>query len=227
MFQKLLAVSGPVALYLGASLVLAQLLLLGYLTYAWKLTPAKWYQMLAIAQGVDMFQTEAKLRQAVEDRVASLTWEEIRALRTARDMEQDLVELTTDKTGDITLLEAKKLDERRAEFDRLVRSFQAKLDDLDAKTKDTELRRVTTMLERMDATLAKQQLLEMFDNNQVERVVTILKTMQERPRGSILNEMTKDDEVKKLADILSKIASGTPVTDVINEAQAALNQVKP
>jgi len=222
-FKKAVALSGITALYLCTSILFAVVLLAALLTYSWGIDRGRLYQMLALAQGVDIFQTEAHLREAVEARVAELTWEEIRAIRAARDRDMEFEQIVTGRTPDIAMADARRLEEQRRELMAIARNFENRLLDEEEARRNPDLQEAISSLERLDEALAKNALVEMIDRGEIEMVVRMVRGMQPTRRADILNEMTTDDELQHLVDILQKIALGAPIDEIIEEARAAVN----
>ena len=214
MLDKLLKISGTAVLYGCTSLFLASLLLTAYLKYAWRIDNAKWVQMLAIAQGHDLF----GLREKVEQRIAEMSFEEVLQVRAKRLREEEFAgqvgQPSETLPGDELKIneKLKEIKDRREAFDKYVKD---RLDEY----KETGLAEQTRLIEEAKPEMAKDIILGLIkDHGAVERVLVMLLRMDDRRRGEILYRMQKEEELKELCNLLQRIGNGEPFAKVIEEA---------
>ena len=221
MLDKLLKVSGVVALYGCTSLFLASLLLAAYLKYAWRIDGVRWAQIVALAQGHDVF----GLHEKVEQRIAEMSFEEVLEIRARRLREIESAELIgsqppATQVGDEARLNAKlkEITDARSAFDQYVK------DRLD-KAQEAGLLEQTRLIEEAKPEMAKDIILGLIkDHGAVERVLTMLLKMDDRRRGEILYRMQKEEELKELCNLLQRIGNGEPLSKVLEDAKRAAEQ---
>lgn len=225
MLNKIISLSGTIALYLFASLFLATVILGLVLKYAWNVDRTKMMQMLAIAQGADLYNSEAKMREAVEERIASMTFEEVLAKRTERDLDRDFATTGSGSMGDTVMHEIRTIEDKMKSQQAVHANFERRLKQVRDDAQSLGIREVTQMIERLEPDLGKRHIKEMIDKGQYARVIAILRGMQITPRSDLLNEMTQDEEVKNLAVIFQKLADGDPEEAVVQEAEEEMKKL--
>lgn len=218
MLDKLLKISGTIALYGCTSTFLAMLILAGYLSYAWKIDKAKRLRLLAIAQGHDI----ADLQKRVEDEIARMSYEEVLELRAKRLREEEFKQDGSEKiVTEKLLVDEKQIDEKLRQFRRQRDSFDKHVNDYLAKAKAAGLAEQTRLIEEAEPELAKDIILGILkDYSDYDRVLTMLLAMDERNRGEILYAMQGQEEQKKLVELLQRIGNGEPLSKVAEEAKS-------
>lgn len=225
MLDTILKFTGAAALYGCTSLFLASLILLAYLGYAWDIDKAKRVKMLSIAQGHDL----TEILQAVETRIAEMSYEEVLEKRAKRLREEELRDESSEKNVTETLL----ADEKR--IDAKLKQIKTERDALDKYVKDqmdryrtAGIAEETRLIEQAEPEFAKSIILRLVkDHGATERVLTMLMAMDERNRARILYAMQAEDELKDLCVLLQKIGDGEPLSKVLQEAKQNSQQAKP
>ncbi|MDR2706763.1 MAG: hypothetical protein LBC02_13360 [Planctomycetaceae bacterium] len=221
--DKLLKITGTLALYSCTSMFLAAVILGAYLKYAWQIDHDKWIKMLAIAQGFEV----AEIQQAVEDRIAGMTYEEILERRAKRTREDEFQRESIEKTIVIapppveTPTEEKKPEQKD---DSMIKAFEKRLAEEKKKASDNGLAEETRLLENMEPEQAKEVIRRLLKEGALQRVLTMLLAMEERNRGEILYTMQGEEELKDLCDILQHIGNGEPQTSLIDNAAKNVNE---
>ena len=82
-------------------------------------------------------------------------------------------------------------------------------------------------LESIKAKQAKELLLEMLDQQEINDVVTLLKGMPNVKAAKIIGEFKTPDELEKIGQVLRLIREGTPVSDLVANTREKLEQPKP
>ncbi|MDR2754918.1 MAG: hypothetical protein LBC20_04365 [Planctomycetaceae bacterium] len=225
MLDKLLKVSGILALYGCTSMFLAAIILGAYLKYAWQIDYEKWIKMLAIAQGFEI----ADIQQAVEDRIAEMSYEEVLEHRAKRTREDEFQHESVAKTIVVapppaeTPVEEKKSEQKD---DSLIKAFEKRLAEEKKKANDAGLAEETRLLESMEPEQAKEVIRRFIKDGAMQRVLTMLLAMEEKKRGEILYAMQGEEELKDLCDILQRIGNGEPLTSLIDNAAQNGNEKK-
>ncbi|MDR2438171.1 MAG: hypothetical protein LBE12_02215 [Planctomycetaceae bacterium] len=218
MLDKLLKITGTLALYGCTSMFLAAVILGAYLKYAWQIDHEKWIKMLAIAQGFEI----ADIQRAVEDRIAEMSYEEVLEVRAKRTREDEFQRESVAQTIVIapppaeTPVEEKKKAEQKD--DSLIKAFEKRLAEEKKKANDAGIAEETRLLEEMEPEQAKEVIRRLIKDGAMQRVLTMLLAMEEKNRGEILYAMQGEEELKDLCDILQRIGNGEPLTSLIDNA---------
>jgi hypothetical protein len=101
-------------------------------------------------------------------------------------------------------------------------AFNEELKRLEEGSKGSAITEVRMTIESMRPRQAKDQMMRMLKDDQMEAVVTIIKGMTPDKRKKLLAEFKAGDEPDRLADILKQILQGMPETAVITNAQNEL-----
>lgn len=150
----------------------------------------------------------------------------------AKDLE--LRENTLDKAlGELKTIE-QKIRTEQERFDRLVVSYEEKLQSLEANAADAAVLETQRTLEALPPKQAKQQLLNLLDSspspgieNPMAAVVALVKAMPIERRRKILQEFKSQEEDDKLAEILKEILRGAPDVPFLRQARDELKNLNP
>ncbi|GHT44901.1 hypothetical protein FACS189454_03490 [Planctomycetales bacterium] len=216
--------AGVAALYVGASTCLAAILLGLYLKYAWNIDAAKYYKMLAIAQGVEVEQQQ----RAAAERVAEIGYENVLERRARRNRETEfqqesiLQQIVAEPAPEDPKPEPKPVVDDKTR----INAFQKYVDDQKKAAQSEGLAEETRLLENMEPEQAKEVIRKLWKDGAMKRVLEMLLAMEERRRGDILYTMNqeKTDELKDLCDIMQRIGNGEPMAGVLAEAEKAAKQ---
>jgi len=211
--------SGTGALYLGASTLLAGILLAAYLTYAWDITPTKWYRALAILQGYEL----DEIQKAEQAGAAEVRYEGVRAYRGERLLDDDY---NRDVTQQIASFSPPPKDPEptppppQPSSAERISAYEKRIADDLAKAQSSGLDEQTRLLENADPEWAKTVLLQDWKDGKYQRVLTILLDMADRRRGAIFYAMQPDneEELKAIGEMLQRIGDGEPMSAVIKDA---------
>ncbi|MDR1142138.1 MAG: hypothetical protein LBL62_10620 [Planctomycetaceae bacterium] len=219
MLDKLLKITGTLALYGCTSMFLAAVILGVYLKYAWRIDHEKWIKMLAVAQGFEI----ADIQKAVEDRIAEMSYEEVLELRAKRTREDEFQRGSIEKTiviapPPVETPVAETKPEQKTKDDSLIKAFEKRLAEEKKKAGEAGLAEETRLLENMEPEQAKEVIRRLLKDGAIQRVLTMLLAMEEKNRGEILYTMQGDEELKDLCDILQRIGNGEPLTSLIDNA---------
>ena len=218
MITRLLKNAVTLVLYFCAATLLAQLIIVGYLGATWKLNREKVIQMLAIAQGVDLFAAEEEARIDEEEippeEPSYQDWLDRRATM-FRDvevreeaLEDALARLKSDQ---------QQLAQKRDAHERLQATFQAQLLALKETAEGEGRQTVASILESIKPAQAKDQILQMLDNDEIEEVVILLKDMSDTKRAKIIAEFKTPEEGAKVAEVLRLIRQGEPQSSMVSQ----------
>ncbi|MFH1919699.1 MAG: hypothetical protein ABIP48_07450 [Planctomycetota bacterium] len=197
--------------------LLAQAIILGYLFLSWQLDREKVIEMLAIAQGIDLFaaEREALVQEEIPPEQPSYQdWIERRATM-FRDLE--LRETALENAVDGLGVEQGQLTEAREAFRQVQEGFKVQLAAAKAEAAAEGMLTLGGILESIKPKQAKDQISEMLDNDEKDKVVVLFKGMSDSKRAKILAEFKTTEEIEQVAEILRLIGEGEPATSVPSE----------
>jgi len=210
MIEKLMRGLGIATLYGSASLLLAMLMLVGYLWYAWGMNDERLMKMIAIAQGFDVDKIEEEIKNAVLEEQMSITRDEIIMARASQERNSEL----QGKAANDLLTQIESESGRIEQMKRAIDAKQAAFDEQQRKLKEEAeskgLTDLTTYLEMADAELAKFYVMDMIEKAEYHRVILVLRGMQLKKLKGIINVFEADNEKADMARVLRKIGNGEP-----------------
>jgi len=232
MIKKILGACGPLFVYFCIATVISQTILLGYAAVAWKIDGTKLVQMLAIARGIDLFAMKEEVDKQREDvSKEQVSYEEIRQARALNVHHLQLREQAL-KDG-LEQLQYKQrrvvesLLSERAQFDQVKTSFENQLKSMEDGAVATGLTNVRVPLETIKPAQAKQLLVEMITNDEMDVVVSLLSAMPGSKSAKIMGEFKTPEETEQLGEILRRMRQGVPLTTLVQETEGQLAAPNP
>lgn len=125
---------------------------------------------------------------------------------------------------DRVLYEKNALTQEKDRYELLKRTFEEQLAALREGALSSGRESVRMIWENIKPKQAKEQMLKMLEEHELNEVVTILTAMPIAKRAKIVSEFKSADEADKLDEILQQILEGVPEVDLIDETN---EQVKP
>ena len=208
--------------YLVVGTLLAQMLLLGVAVWRWDLNRDRLVQILALAQGVDLFAMREVALVKEETLAEQVSFEEIRDARALEYRNLELREKAL-ATG-LAQLRTQKQDlaEEQQRF-RLVRdAFEEELAAMREGARAEGMEEVRRILETLRPAQAKIQLVEMLDNDEIDTVVALLADMPDQRRSKIIGEFKTPQEQAKVAEVLKRLLEGVPDAELADATQGNL-----
>jgi len=202
----------------------AQIVIVAYLGMRWPLNREKIVQMLAIAQGIDLFAAQKEAQdeeQVAPEQPSYQDWVDRRATM-FRDLE--LREQALDNAVARLNVERSQLASDQNTFARVRESFEAELAASKAEAEGEGLETLGSILESIKPKQAKDQILEMLENDEMDKVVVLLNEMNGSKRAKIITEFKSETESKKVSEVLRRIGEGEPVAST---AEQTLGQLQP
>lgn len=222
MMARPLAALASLLVYLAVGTLLAQVLLIGIAVRKWEISRERLVQMLALAQGVDLFaMREAALVKDVS-MAEQVSFDEIRA---ARALEYRNLELREQALASgLAQLHTKQQDlaEQRRRFKLVRDAFDNELTEIREGALARGLDEVRRILETVRPAQAKVQLLEMLNNDELDTVVMLLADMPDQKRSRIIGEFKLPQEQEKIAEVLNRILEGMPNAELADAAEEKL-----
>jgi hypothetical protein len=162
------------------------------------------------------------------------SYEDIVVKRALAGLDLDLRENTVDKALRELQTIQLKIRTEQERFDRLVTSYEEKLQSLEANAADAAILETQRTLEALPPKQAKQQLLNLLDESPspgiespMAAVVALVKAMPIERRRKILQEFKTEAEDGKLAEILKEILRGAPDVPFLKQARDELQNLNP
>jgi hypothetical protein len=225
MIARLIRTGASLFGYVCVATILAQIILLAYLVLTCRLDHSKVVQILAIAQGVDIF---AIREQAQRDREQvspeQVSYQQIRDTRAVKVRHLELREQALRQGLTELAAEGRKLAEGMQRNQQLRESFQKELVDLKQGAIATGRENARLKLEALKPKQAKEQLMEMLKKDELDEVVALLAAMPDAKAGKIMAEFKLPGEDEQLYQILRRIREGFPESKLATNAQNRLNQ---
>ncbi len=220
MIARLLGGTINLVVYLSAATMMATVIMVCYLWNTWHMDQGRLVQILAIAQGLDLFQAEAQADDEAKEGGSSAeqpSMQQIIDARLAKDRDLTMREMALQNGNQQLRIEVKRVVEQQAAYERLIKDFRAQLAGLQEGAEAEGRTAVATTLQTLEPEQAKLFLLEMLEKQETEEVVILLTGMDERRRAGILGEFQTADEIDKIAEVLRLIRQGHPKTAIAKE----------
>lgn len=220
MIARLFGGAINLAIYLSAATMIAAAVMGCYLWNTWHMDRGRLVQMLAIAQGLDLFEAEAEAKGNAKEGGPSAeqpSMQQIIDARLAKDRDLTMREMGVQNGSSQLRQELKTLINERDAYNRLRDEFEARLAKVQEGAEAEGRTAVAATLQSIEPEQAKQFLLEMLDKQETEDVVILLTGMDERRRAGILGEFQTAEEIAKIAEVLRLIRQGHPNAAIANE----------
>lgn len=226
MIGRILGVATSMVVYFFAATLVSQTVLGGYLWYSWEMNGDRAIQMLAIAQGIDLFAARADHDALDEDEPGSEqpSLEQLIAARTSKDRDLSVRELSLKSGNEELAFLQRELAGEQGDFKVLTGDYEAQLAALIEGERAVGRDQVRLTLENIKANQAKELLFVMLEKDEINEVVLIMGGMTTRPLIKIMAEFKTSEEMAKLDEIMRLIREGEPKTGL---AQQAVDQLPP
>ena len=223
MFGRLIGGCGAALAYLCIATVLAEGICLGFLAMQGKLNEELVLRLVAAANGIERpSASQASDDENRDERQLSLDdLARARAL-TSRDLELREQSLTNNVT--VVKSEYDKLIDEKDRYERIKAAFRKQLDELHEGVLANNRETARLILESVKPKQAKDQVLRMVKDGEMDDVVSLLSLMPTTKRAKIIGEFKTDDEAAILAEILKLIREGGPEAKLIDDAQQQLDK---
>lgn len=225
MIGRLLSSAVAVLACFCLATLIAQAIMGFYVWSAWGMNTDRLEQMIAIAQGHDLAALRQKAAieaEAVTSQQPSLA--EIADARAMASRDLELREQALAQSVQQLRLDQDKYAEELAHFQQTEIAFESRLARMTESDIQEGLDQNIVMLQNMKPKQAKEQLVRMYDNKEIDDVVRLMAGMTPSKRKKISNEFRTPEDAEKLADILRRIREGYPTAELASEAREQLQQ---
>ncbi|MBN1909978.1 MAG: hypothetical protein JW818_09585 [Pirellulales bacterium] len=225
MIGRLLKTLGTGLIILCIGTIISEVVMFMIIRAKWQLNDKKWEQMLAIAQGYDLI----ALRDEAEQRKTAIATEEpsfveIIEARAMKNRNLELREQELVQAQENFRHQQQVQTDQRRQFDRDRTTFEEKLAKIENETKSTGFQDNIVILQNLPPDQAKLQLLQMYDNDEIDAVVQLMAGMSPSKRKKINAEFQTPEENEKLGEILRRIRQGYPTATLASETKNLLQQ---
>jgi len=199
--------------------VMTQVILMGYFAWRGTLGVDNVTKVVALLNGIDISGDQLVRMISKAEANEQPAFEEILDKRAMSSLDMDL-KLRSQRVFDDEL--TKRVTELRKEqqrFDARREAFDKKLDEVELGAQEEGMKEVIRTLQALEAGQAKDQLMKIFDDQEIDDVVNIIQGIPIDKRKDILAEFVSPDESEKLHTILKRIGDGLPKTQMIDEAR--------
>jgi len=200
---------------------IAEGILLGWALAQGKLTRQKLIQMLAVYHGIEK-KPETKPSEPTPPLQEYVSLQEIAEARAVHLRNVDLREQMLRTLHEQIQSQQRQLAEEKRRYQKEREEFETKLLALRKEAENEGTTQTAAILQRLKPAQAKQQILRMLQDNQVDQVVLLLSEMQESKRAKILNEFKTPEETAQLAEVLRRLRQGDPMADLADQSQKRL-----
>ncbi len=220
------AVNGVV--YLSAATMIAVAIMACYLWSTWHMDRGRLVQMLAIAQGLDLFQTQVE-DEGEEGTLSSEqpSMQQIIDARLSQDRDLKMREMALENGHDQLRTEQRRLVDDLAAYERMQDTFQTELAEVKTGAEAAGRAIVGATIQALEPEQAKLFLLEMLDKQETEDVVMLMRTMDERKRSGIIEAFQTPEEIAKVAEVLRLIRQGHPEAAIAEEVSQKVDPQNP
>ncbi len=228
MISRLIRAGMSLFVYFCVATILAQIILLIYLTVTWQIDRSRVLQVLAIAQGVDIFAIKEQADSEKEQiSIEQVSYDQVQQTRAVGVRHLELREQALKQGLKQLAAEQRKLVENMAQRKQLEQSFRTELADVQQGAVALGRENARLKLEALKPAQAKQQLGEMLKNDELDEVVALLAAMPDSKAGKIMAEFKLPGDTEQLYQILRRIREGFPDSKLVVDTQGALNQANP
>jgi len=208
--------------------LIAEVLVVGYLVFHWRIDAERFAAMIAAAQGVEPSGTSAAAPPEPDiPSTEQVSYEQILEARARKDKNLQLRELALANALAQLRTEQRTLADALKRYQDQRRDYEAKLDATAKGAQATGRAEVSSLLQAIKPKQAKEILLKMLEDKETEEVVLLLGGMPDAKRAKILGEFKTPEETKKIDQVLRLIRQGVPGAQIAGQAKQQLPQPNP
>jgi hypothetical protein len=223
--KKILNLLWVLALCFCVGTVITQMLLAAVLLPKLKLNNERIAQIAAIAQGADLAPKEGpKGTPPLENEQAS--YQEIVEARAVKYRNLELREQQLRNNLVQVQSEEGKLVDDMKRSKQLADSFNAQLEAVRKSATSSGMDDLLRTIVKMQPKQAKEQLIVMLDNKEMDAVVSLIRQMPDKQRANIVGQFKTDEEKEKLSEVLRRLREGQPEMQVVEKTQAKAENKK-
>ena len=212
------------AVYFCIATVIAQGVVLGVLWSNGYLDSARLAQATAALYGIDLVELSTEVTEQLPGGTEQPSLEQIAEQRALVFKHLDLREQAIRQGRDNLSFVKRQLQKDLNELKNVRQQFKTELDALETQTVEEGDNKVRRIFENVEPKQAKQLMIQMIDDNELEEVVRMYAAMPPARQAEIAAEFKDDVDTKKLTEILRLVRKGLPQLNLIEETQSRLKQ---
>jgi hypothetical protein len=219
----MLGIATALAAYLCVGTMFSLLIGAGYLWTSGKMNADKAFEMLALLHDVELHPKADAEKKTTSDDAPRPSFEETlrQSKIEARQLELKLQAVTQGLKQLRFVRDEFTQDKER--YERIKKDFQAELAKMRGGAKAEGFANVRLIWQNIQPKLAKEQIMQMIEQDEIEDVVVILSDMPIRTRAKIVSAFTTDEEVAAMDEIMRLIREGSPeitaIENTLNQTQ--------
>jgi len=225
MVGRILRAMLALLLYFSLATLIAETIVVGYLVSHWQIDAGKLGAMIAAAQGIELPGTgETAPPEPETPSTEQASYDQVLEARAVKDKNLQLRELALASALAQCRSDQRKLSEEQTRYAAQRRDYEAKLDATSKGALATGREEVASVLQLLKPKQAKEILLKMLENGEMDEVVLLLTGMTDAKRAKIITEFKTADETKKIEEVMRQIRQGVPVAPLVDQARQQLRQ---
>lgn len=199
--KRIFGMLGSAFVVFCVSLIICQALFLGALLFGGAFTQKNRTRLIAIMRGVD-------LKQIVSEEKAAIAEAEVQSRVIAPSDEMNTRKKATDgKLGELQLVENRlKVTQRRLQA--VQNEFAVKLDQLEETARENALEELRNTLELLDAKSAKEIVVHLIEDGEMDDVVEVLRKMTRPKQQKLFAQFQGEQDQQHIHEILSRLRQG-------------------
>lgn len=227
MIRRLLGLVVTIIACVCVATCVAQAVLVGVGAAQGKLGRDRLVQMLAVFHGIDLAQAAQQPEAAPQAPQEQVSLDEIAEARAVHVRHLELREQAIKGVREQVEFQEQKLVDEKKHYMKVKEEFEARLLAIQKEAEGGGAAELTAILEKIKAAQAKEQILKMLQDGQMDEVVALLGAMQDSKRAKIIGEFKTAEESAKLAEVLRRILEGAPASELADRTKKQLVPAPP
>ena len=199
MVGRALSACGALVASLCVATVLAEIILLGYLWSKGRLNEEMMLRVVAAANGIERPQAD---RKPSDEEDIQVSLDDVARARAMQSRDFELREQSLGSNVAVVKAEYDKLIDEKNRYERIKAAFRSQLEEMQEGVLANNRETARLILESVKPKQAKEQILRMVKDGDINDVVSLLAQMPTTKRAKILGEFKTDDEEATQAEIL-------------------------
>ncbi len=223
MLARSLRIAFALLLYFSLATLIAEAIVVGYLASQWQIDEERFSRLVAVAQGLELPGPPAAApREPEVPPTEQLSYDQVLEARAMKDKNLQLRELALANALAQLKTDRQKAADDEKRYQQQLGESTAKLESISKGAKATGRELAGRILEKAKPKQARELLLQMLENKEIDDVVLLLSGMTDSSRGKILGEFKTTDDVKKIDEVLRLIRQGVPEAPIAEKAKGQL-----
>jgi flagellar motility protein MotE (MotC chaperone) len=223
---KIIRLLGAMFLYSCVATVIAAAIIVVTFVQRFQLDREKLGRMLAVAYGQETALPPAAAAPAPPSNEQP-SYDQLLAVRAVKLRNLELREQSLREALAQLRGEQQKLADERKRIKAVREGFDTELATIRGGATSGGMDEVRRTLETIKPKQAKEQIVRMLADEQLDQVVALLSGMSDTKRAKIISEFKTAEESQQLAEVLARIREGLPLAEAADKTRNTLAQPKP